>query len=136
MVPPSAARNSPVAPSVAPVNAPRLCPKSSASASSRGSAAQLKRMNGWSARGDPSTSARATSSLPVPLSPTTRTVTSRAATRSTNEATATIGSDSKTICFDSASRARSCRFSDARPTVSRQRRTTRTMSDASNGFEK
>ena len=49
-VPPSASRNKPVRPWIAPVNAPFLCPNSSAAASSGLSAAQLKRTNGLSWR--------------------------------------------------------------------------------------
>ena len=58
----------------APVNAPRSCPKSSLSASSRGIAAQFTAMNG--ASGSPASRwiSRASSSLPVPLSPRMSTV--------------------------------------------------------------
>ena len=57
----------------APVNAPRTCPKSSLSRSSPGSAAQLTATNGPPLRGEWAWSARATTSLPVPLSPVMRT---------------------------------------------------------------
>ena len=50
--------------------------------SSFGMAAQLTLMNGWSLRPECSWSARATSSLPVPLSPVMSTVVGVSATRS------------------------------------------------------
>ena len=52
-----------------PVNAPRACPNSSASTRSSGSAAQFSVQNARSRRGPQRCSARATSSLPLPLSP-------------------------------------------------------------------
>jgi len=54
---------------LAPVKAPRSCPNSSASIKVSGKAAQLTATNGLGRRPPPSCSARATSSLPVPLSP-------------------------------------------------------------------
>ena len=66
---------------MAPVKAPRSKPKSSDSSSSDGSAAQLTFTKVLSRRGDEEWTARATSSLPVPLSPRIRTVTSVSATR-------------------------------------------------------
>ncbi len=56
-------------------------PNSSASASSAGSAAQLNRTSGLLARVDCAWSSSATNSLPVPVSPRTSTVTSRARDR-------------------------------------------------------
>ena len=67
---------------IAPVKAPRSKPNSSDSSSSVGRAAQLTLTNGLSRRSDDEQSARATSSLPVPLSPRIRQVTSVSATRS------------------------------------------------------
>jgi hypothetical protein len=55
--------------SSAPVNAPFSCPKISLSSRVSGIAAQLTATNGPFARGERSCSVRATSSLPVPLSP-------------------------------------------------------------------
>jgi hypothetical protein len=63
------------------VKAPRLCPNSSASSRVSGSAPQSTITNGPWARGEASWIARATSSLPVPVSPWIRTVASLAATR-------------------------------------------------------
>jgi hypothetical protein len=60
----------------APVKAPRVLPKSSLSISSEGSAAQLTATNGPAARALAACRARAVSSLPVPVSPTIRTVAS------------------------------------------------------------
>ena len=68
-MPPSAASKRPSRFLTAPVNAPRSCPKSSASMSDGGTAAQLTTTKGRSRRALRSCSMRATSSLPVPLSP-------------------------------------------------------------------
>ena len=67
----------------APVNAPFSWPNSSDSISSAGTAAQFSVTNGPSRRGLRSCSARAISSLPVPVSPRMQTRVSLAATRST-----------------------------------------------------
>ena len=73
IVPPWAASNFPAWPSRrAPVNAPAAYPNSSLSTSSRGRAPQLTATKGRSARRLSPWIACATSSLPVPLSPTTR----------------------------------------------------------------
>ncbi len=79
-MPPSASSKRPRRCWVAPVNAPFSWPKSSLSTSSRGSAAQFTFTSGRSRRGLRSWIARATSSLPVPVSPSTSTVLSVAAT--------------------------------------------------------
>jgi len=73
-VPPSASSNRPSRRSAAPVNAPFSCPNSSLSSSVSGMAAQLTAMNGLARRGDRSWIPRATSSLPVPDSPSISTV--------------------------------------------------------------
>ena len=72
-VPPSACSKRPMWRLLAPVNAPASCPKSSLSSSSDGIAAVLSATKGLRARGDSRCSARATSSLPVPVSPVTST---------------------------------------------------------------
>ncbi len=59
---------------MAPVKAPFSCPNRALSTSPSGMAAQLMEMNGPSCRGLPSWMARATSSLPVPDSPSSSTV--------------------------------------------------------------
>ena len=68
-VPPSASSKSPGLLSVAPVNAPRMWPNSSLSKSVSTTAEQLTVTNRRSRRGPILCSARATSSLPVPVSP-------------------------------------------------------------------
>ena len=80
--PPSASAKRPFLFAVAPVKAPRTWPKSSDSSSVSGIAAQLTLMRGiarWALR---SWMARATSSLPVPVSPVMSTVLFDWATRS------------------------------------------------------
>ena len=81
-VPPSASSTRPGLVPTAPVNAPFSWPNSSDSNTSRGRAPQWIGTNARSARTDCSWMARATSSLPVPLSPRTSTVESVGATRS------------------------------------------------------
>jgi len=81
-VPPSARANLPFLLVAAPVNAPRTWPNSSDSSSVSGMAAQFTLMRGmfrWALR---SWMARASSSLPVPVSPMMRTVLLVSATRS------------------------------------------------------
>ncbi len=72
-VPPSAVSTRPSLRSRASVKAPRSWPNSSDSSSCAGSAAQLSSTKGLSRRGPLKCSARATSSLPVPVSPRTST---------------------------------------------------------------
>jgi len=80
-VPPSASSNMPFRRDVAPVKAPFSCPKSSDSRRLSGRAAQLTAMNERAFRGEWPWMARATSSLPVPLSPVRSTVEWTGATR-------------------------------------------------------
>ncbi len=75
-VPRCASSNLPGLRATAPVNAPFSCPKSSVSSRLSGIAAQLMATNGPSDRGLSACSARANSSLPVPLSPSSSTVAS------------------------------------------------------------
>ena len=70
------ARSGPACAPSAPVNAPFSWPKSSLSSSVSGIAAQLIATNGPAARPLSACSARANSSLPVPLSPRSSTVVS------------------------------------------------------------
>jgi len=74
IVPPSAASNRPILRWTAPVNAPFSWPNSSEAISDAGIAAQLTRMKARLARFDRLWMARATSSLPVPVSPRMSTV--------------------------------------------------------------
>ena len=131
-VPPSASSNKPFLLAVAPVNAPLMWPNSSLSSKFSGSAPQLIGMNAPSLRVEFWCSARATSSLPVPLSPCTKTVASVGATRAIMSKTAFICSDEATIwpgvkfwSFSTVERKRAtsclrCWRSLARPTASRQ----------------
>ena len=75
-MPVSACSNLPMRVVAAPVKAPFSWPNSSLSSSSAGSAAQFTFTNGRSLRGERWWMARATSSLPTPLSPRISTVTS------------------------------------------------------------
>ncbi len=79
-MPPLEARTSPGRSSLAPVNAPRRTPKSSLSASGSGSAPQFTATKG-PVRPDQTWSARAASSLPVPVSPCSTTGTRVGPTR-------------------------------------------------------
>ena len=74
IVPPWASSNRPLRWPTALVNDPFSWPKSSLSRRFSGRAAQLTSTNGAVRRGDAPWTARATSSLPVPVSPTIRTV--------------------------------------------------------------
>ena len=80
-VPPSAASKSPFLSLTAPVNEPLTCPNSSLSSSVSVRAPQLIDTSGRARRGLCAWIARATSSLPVPLSPVMSTVLLRPATR-------------------------------------------------------
>ena len=118
------------------MKAPRVCPKSSASASSGVRAAQLKRTNGLSARREPATMASARRSLPVPLSPEMSTVTSRGAARPASNASRCMASDANTMLRERESSQRSLSFSIARRVLSTERRTTASSSSISNGLRK
>ena len=89
-MPPSASSNRPGFCLIAPVNAPFSWPNSSLSSRVSVSAPQLTLMNGPAARLLSRWIARATSSLPVPLSPQMNTVVSLAAIFSTVRRTACI----------------------------------------------
>ncbi|MNY23435.1 hypothetical protein D3C86_1571020 [compost metagenome] len=82
-VPPSAYSSLPMRLPWAPVNAPLSWPNSSASNSCSGMAAQFNATKGLSARGPKSCRQRATSSLPLPVSPRIKTLTGNAARSST-----------------------------------------------------
>src|SRR6218665_281897 len=86
-VPPWAARKKPSRSWVAPVYAPFLAPKSSAAASSLGMAPRLTLTKGPWRRGPRWWMARATSSLPEPVSPRMSTGTFKSATRTTSSRT-------------------------------------------------
>ncbi len=87
IVPPCASENLPFREAVASVNAPRTWPNSSDSSSASGIAAQFTLMNGLAASALHACTARATNSLPVPVSPVIRTVLRVAATSSIRRTT-------------------------------------------------
>jgi len=89
-VPPSASSNRPFRSAVAPVKAPRSCPKSSLSSRVSASAPQCTPTKGPSRRGLHWWISLATSSFPVPLGPVTRTVAGVGATSSTSRLTGAI----------------------------------------------
>ncbi len=97
MVPPSQSSNFPMRWPVAPVKDPFSCPKSSLSIRLSGMAAQLTAMKGFPARWLCFQIERATSSLPVPLSPVIMTVTSLAVTCPITLKTSCITGDEPTI---------------------------------------
>ena len=82
MLPPLAGAKRPFLFDVAPVKAPRTWPNSSDSSSVSGMAAQFTLMSGMRRSALRSWIARATSSLPVPVSPVMSTVLLVSATRS------------------------------------------------------
>jgi hypothetical protein len=90
IVPPSASANFPFFVVVAPVNAPRTWPKSSDSSSVSGMAAQFTLISGMSRCALRSWMARATSSLPVPVSPVMSTVLLVSATSSPRRTTSSM----------------------------------------------
>jgi len=92
-VPPSAISKRPRRDVYAPVNAPFSWPKSSLSSSSAGMAPQLTATKALPRRGLLSWMALATTSLPVPDSPSTRTLESCAATLRINEPISRIAID-------------------------------------------
>jgi hypothetical protein len=89
--PPLASSKQPAFFNSAPVNAPFSCPKSSFSMTSFGIAAQLMVRYGSSCRGLWLWMSRATTSLPVPLSPVMRTVVRDFAMRLTADLISQIG---------------------------------------------
>ncbi len=89
-VPPSASSKSPLREETAPVKAPRTCPKSSLSSSVSLMAAQFTLTKGRWSRIELAWMARATSSLPVPLSPVINTVAGVGAMRTMRPRTSRI----------------------------------------------
>ena len=127
-MPPLASRNSPARAPRASVNAPLTWPNSSLSRSGSGIAAQLTATSGPAARLLWRCSARATSSLPVPLSPVTSTLASVGATRAISSWTSRIAALSPS---SSPSRAvATCRRSRVSSSVNRRCRTARSSATA------
>ena len=124
--PPSAASKSPFLFATAPVKAPRTWPKRFDSSRSVGIEPELTVTKGAPARGECVWMARATSSLPVPLSPSTRIVEREGPARRTRSKTLRIASDLPTIrprpyCLESSCFRR--RFSSVRRRASAPLRT-------------
>src|SRR3989475_1531716 len=124
-VPPSASSKRPSRCSAAPVKAPFSWPNSSLSSSVSGIAAQFTATNGLLRRGERSWIPRATSSFPVPDSPSIRTVDVTGAICSILTSTSWIAEDSPMIPVRCCSRRRSIR-----------RRTVATTSAGSAGFSR
>ena len=99
-VPPAARSNAPACSACAPVNEPFSWPKSSLSIRLGGTAPQSKTTNGPRARGLASWIARASTSLPVPVSPISVSVTSLGARRSRSISTSTIAGDCATTAAE------------------------------------
>ncbi len=106
-MPPSASRKRPRRARSAPVKAPRAWPKSSLSSSVSGIAPQFTATNDSLRRGDCAWIARASTSLPVPLSPVRSTVALYSAARSISSSTSIMIGDAATIGRSPATRSTS-----------------------------
>jgi hypothetical protein len=137
MVPPFACSKRPSRREMAPVNAPFSWPKSSLSSRDSVRAAQLRRTSGAFDRGLALWIISATSSLPVPVSPTMRTLAFDGATCSTRRMRFTIDG-CVAITWPNAFRSRSFwrrrEFSCRRRARSTERSTTATSTWKSSGF--
>jgi hypothetical protein len=132
-VPPFAFSKAPRRVRSAPVNAPRSWPNSSLSTSCSGRAAAFTAIIGFPARGPRRCRSRATSSLPVPLSPRIRTGLGMAASVAMLSRSARIAGLSPTSDESSSSRSRSSstwRRSAKRSTAFSISRCTRSMGSA------
>ena len=107
-VPPSAAWNSPLWLLTASVKAPLTWPNSSDSSSASGMAPQLTATNGRAARGLARWMARASSSLPEPLSPRSSTLASDWATMYASDNRSVMRCDRLTISARQSSLACGC----------------------------
>ena len=96
MVPPDASSNAPTRRATAPVNEPFSCPNSSDSSRFGGIAPQSTTRNGPDARVDARWIASAATPLPVPVSPSSSTVTSDCAARSSSANAVRIATDAPT----------------------------------------
>ena len=140
-VPPLACSNLPMRRSTAPVKAPFSWPKSSDSMMLSGTAPQLMATKGEPPRGLRSWMARATRSLPVPVSPNSKTSASTCEMRWTMEARRCRAGVRPTrrgpgaACWASSS-ALSCRFSRLRRRLSMPRRTISTRRSPAKGFSR
>ena len=142
MVPPDASSNAPTRRATAPVNEPFSWPNSSDSSRFGGIAPQSTTRNGPVARVDARWIASAATPLPVPVSPSSSTVTSECAARSSSANAVRIATDAPTslpnaLPADTGSRFDSRRELEAQPDApeldaasprARTRRDTRTPS--------
>ncbi len=97
MVPPAAISNAPWRAATALVNAPRSWPKSSLSSRSGGTAPQSTTTSGPARRALAACTDSAATSLPVPVSPSSRSVASDAAARASRANTARIATEPPTM---------------------------------------
>ena len=135
-VPPSARSKRPRLVATAPVNAPRTWPNSSLSSRPSGIAVQLIGRNGFCARRPWWCSVRATTSLPVPLSPVISTLASTCAARRMIENTLRIDALSPISSLKLAVDVvpRSLRFASSTARRSSARFTVRITSSGWNGL--
>ncbi len=122
---------------MAPGKAPLRTPNSSDSNSSAGMAAQLTATNGWSRRGPEKWTARASSSLPTPVSPwMSRVVSSWATEARTSNTSCMAGERATTFCRVKRSwlRRSVARLAARSSCTSMACRTTISTSAASNGL--
>ena len=133
-VPSSAASNRPRRLATAPVKAPLTCPKRVDSSSSDGMALVCTGTKGPSARGLRRWMARATSSFPVPDSPTMRMLERAGAARFTSSKTSRMRGLRPTISPSPSSWRRRRTFSSSRRRFSRAWRMTCSTSSFLNGL--
>ena len=136
-VPPSVSSKSPSLRASAPVKAPRSWPNSSLSKSCSGIAEQFSGVKGFLRRGLLKWIARATSSLPVPLSPRTSTVAGEGAIlRRTSSACAIFGERPTIPSMRTRPKSWSCsrRFSLSSAARSAARRTVSSSVSLSSGL--
>ena len=138
IVPLSASSNSPFLAATAPVKAPLRWPNRFDSSRSGGRLPEFTVTKGWSARGEPAWRARAASSLPVPLSPSTRIVVRLSAAWAINSNTWRMRGLRpmmfRSPCFCVRRLARSVRFSVTSLRFSAALRTTTITSSFLNGL--
>lgn len=136
-MPPEACSILPMRRLPAPVKAPASWPNISLSKICSGTAPQFSAMNGLSWRGDSVCRLRATSSLPVPVSPLMSTGASVAATLSISARTEAIAWERPMMRVPAAGPAssrRRARFSSSSARRSTARRTVSVRRSAGNGF--
>src|SRR5262245_6065677 len=135
-VPPSACSKTPACRACAPVKAPFSWPNSSDSISASGRAAQLRATKGPPARSERRWTRRATSSLPVPFSPVTRTRSLEAAIRSIERWRSAMTGESPRMRHSRSISSRSRRFSRSSSRVRSARRRAIMTRSESRGFSR